>query len=168
METENKKKVVVMLSTVFQKGHPKEGKPTGFKDSFLGGRKIHTLRLDTKGKWAKDIKDVQEGRKYISVRQWTGRPYNSEQEEIGKLVEGGNTNGMGLQHFALKWRKVADKVVASISVDGHLIPISEVAAHDGLSEADFLAMFVDKRTDEGCTQGVVIQFTKFRYGNDKG
>lgn len=168
MEKDNLKKVVVMLSTVFQKGHPKEGKPTGFKESFLQGRKIHTLRLDAKGKWAKDIKDVSEGRKFISVRQWTGRPYNSEQIEIGQLTEGENAHGMGLQHFALKWSKVGGKVVASMSVDGHLIPISEVAAHDGLSEADFLAMFTDNKKDEGCTQGVVIHFTNFRYGNDKG
>ena len=152
-----------MLSTVFQ-----EGKPTGFKESFLQGRKIHTLRLDAKGKWAKDIKDVSEGRKFISVRQWTGRPYNSEQIEIGQLTEGENAHGMGLQHFALKWSKVGGKVVASMSVDGHLIPISEVAAHDSLSEADFLAMFTDNKQEEGCTQGVVIHWTNFRYGNDEG
>lgn len=38
------KKVVVMLSTTFPVGHKREKQPTGFRESLLAGKKIHTIR----------------------------------------------------------------------------------------------------------------------------
>lgn len=42
------KKVVVMLSTTFPVGHKREKQPTGFRESLLAGKKIHTIRRNHK------------------------------------------------------------------------------------------------------------------------
>lgn len=83
------KKVVVMLSTTFPVGHKREKQPTGFRESLLAGKKIHTIREDAKGLWRKRCKEINEGKKYISIREWTGRPYNSEQRIIFQGLENG-------------------------------------------------------------------------------
>lgn len=81
------KKVVVMLSTTFPVGHKREKQPTGFRESLLAGKKIHTIREDAKGLWQKRCKEINEGKKYISIREWTGRPYKSEQRIIKEVLE---------------------------------------------------------------------------------
>ena len=74
-----------MLSTTFPVGHKREKQPTGFRESLLTGKKIHTIREDAKGLWQKRCKEINEGKKYISIREWTGRPYNSEQRIIKEV-----------------------------------------------------------------------------------
>lgn len=79
----------MMLSEFFPKTHNKAGKPTEFKEKVLNKKKIHTIRANFP-LWEKRIKEVQEGRAVLSIRQWTGEPYRSKQVEIVRLAaEGG-------------------------------------------------------------------------------
>ena len=95
-----------------------------------------------------------QGRKYLSVRQWTGRPYNSKQEEIARFDK------IGLQKITMTYS--SEDAVSRCWVDGHRVPVEMVAANDGLTTEDFVNWFFG-RNPENIFEGVVIQFTDFRY-----
>ena len=65
----------IMIAKQFPAYHPKAGQPTGFRDSILTGRKIHTLRETAGGKVTGDT---------VSLREWAGRPYASQQIEFAR------------------------------------------------------------------------------------
>lgn len=48
-----KKNVILMLNRVFPVKHKKEGKPTMFANLLYASHKIHTVRVDASGLWAK-------------------------------------------------------------------------------------------------------------------
>ena len=50
----------------------------------MDGTKKHTIRGNYQY-WAKKAEQINAGKMVLSIRQWTGRPYNSEQEEIMQL-----------------------------------------------------------------------------------
>lgn len=79
-----KKKVVVTLCRAFPVTHSLAGKPTEFEGKLKEHKKIHTIRYNKNGVWDKRYKDIASGKKYLSVREWTGRPYNSEQREFAR------------------------------------------------------------------------------------
>lgn len=85
--------MIVTLCKKFPATHPKAGVPTEFESKLKSGTKIHTIRHNAKGVWDERYKGISSGRKYLSVREWTGRPYNSEQREFARFEE------IGLQHF---------------------------------------------------------------------
>ena len=78
------KKYIITLSKFFLKQHTKAGEETAFKESFLNGKKIHTIRANY-NLWEARIKEVQEGKAVLSIRQWSGLPYRSKQYEITEL-----------------------------------------------------------------------------------
>lgn len=82
-----KKKVVVTLCRVFPVTHSLAGKPTEFEGKLKEHKKIHTIRYNKNGVWDKRYKDIASGKKYLSVREWTGRPYNSEQRELPSMIK---------------------------------------------------------------------------------
>lgn len=148
------KKVVVMLSTTFPVGHKREKQPTGFRESLLAGKKIHTIREDAKGLWQKRCKEINEGKKYISIREWTGRPYNSEQRIIKEVHQ------VSLQKITIV--RTAEHKEPRCWVDGKQVPIDQVAANDGLDNDDFISfMFFGLKGI--IFDGVIIQLTDFRY-----
>lgn len=49
-----------------------------------------------------------------------------------------------------------------IWIDGKNVPIEEVAKNDGLTVNEFIEWFFSNNS-ENVFEGVVIQFTKFRY-----
>lgn len=79
-----KKNVILMLNRVFPAKHKKEGKPTMFANLLYANHKLHTVRMDASGLWAKRCEEVNSGKKILSVREWTERPYRSEQRELKK------------------------------------------------------------------------------------
>ena len=80
------KTYVITLSEKFPTTHPRKGQETEFGRSFLNGKKIHTIRGNFP-LWEKRLKEVQEGRAVLSVRQWTGVPYRSPQKELRRLTK---------------------------------------------------------------------------------
>ena len=87
------KTYVLTVSEKFPATHPRRGELTGFPEAIKQGVKIHTIRANYP-LWEKRIKEVEEGRARLSVRIWTGKPYNSPQKEIFVFTR---ANGVGVE-----------------------------------------------------------------------
>lgn len=146
-----KKKIyILILSERFPTWHSKAGTPTKFKGSFLSRKKSHTIRSNLP-LWEKRIKEVQEGRAVLSIRQWTGKPYRSQQEEIEILT---NDSGIGVQ------RLVSDRHGNYfVGEEKRQISPCIIANNDGLSVEDWSEWFDGNSPDELA----IIHFGDFRY-----
>lgn len=150
MENKKLKTYVLTLSRVFPKSHKRSGEPTNFGDAF-GRTKLHTIRANYL-LWYARFQEIAKGAACLSVRQWSGKPYQSKQVEIARLTA---EDGIGLQRldfydsldcFEINFTECAD--------------VDDLAANDGLSLEDWREWF--KGYD--ITQPMaVIQFTEFRY-----
>lgn len=148
-----KKTYVITLSKNFLKGHPKAGQPTDFKDKFISGEKIHTIRGNYT-LWEKRIKEVQEGKAILSIREWIGVPYKEKQVIIKDLT---CDDGIGIQKLTFKGGYFGSQFVD----DAYRYAVLETPAkNDGLSFEDFKDWFKKYKLSEPMA---IIHFTKFRY-----
>ena len=157
------KTYVITLSRHFLANHKLAGEETHFKEKFLLGQgltdydtpslaKIHTIRANYP-LWEKRIKEVQDGKAFLSVRQWTGKPYRSKQVEIAMLTA---ENGVGIQML----RFLGDNFNGGYIRNG-VYPSDEILAkNDGLSLADWCDWF---RGYDLSKPLAIIHFTRFRY-----
>jgi hypothetical protein len=145
------KTYVITLSQYFLATHKRAGDPTDFKEKFLSGEKIHTIRANYP-LWEKRIKEVQEGRAVLSIRQWTGKPYRSKQMEIATLTA---ENGVGLQRL-----EFTDCRLRFPYTDSEWTSMVSLAKNDGLSLNDWVGWFGGYDLSEPMA---IIHFTKFRY-----
>lgn len=145
------KTYVITLSQHFLATHKRAGEPTDFKEKFLNGEKIHTIRANYP-LWEKRVKEVQEGRAVLSIRQWTGKPYRSKQVEIAMLTAENDVgvqklefynNTLGLCHIGIVYQRKY-----------------ELAHNDGLSFEDWEEWFKGYDLSKPMA---IIHFTKFRY-----
>lgn len=150
-----RKKVILTLSRVFPKTHSKAGINTLFAVNLFAGRKLHTIRSDEKKLWEQKVADINNGKKILCLREWTGRPYNSEQADIKQFVQ------VGLQHITMTYG-TAD-TMPQAWVDGKEVPIEKLAANDGLTVEDFVGWFFGSVHKSNVFEGVIIHFTDFRY-----
>lgn len=154
-----KKNVVVILSSLFPVYHPKRGKRTRFRENLLlSYGKIHTIRTGY-DRWRHNLDKVMDGDFSLSVREWTGRPYNSPQTEIMSLKE-----SVGYQRISMSYDPRTDDL--KVVIDGRpLRDVGLLARNDGLSLEDFKSfMFGATRSkDKQLIQGIIIHFTDFRY-----
>lgn len=165
------KTYVITLSQVFPTWHKRAGEPTKFRAAFLSGQtcskckkrnhamctsecfsglKIHTIRANYP-LWLKRITEVQQGKAVLSVRQWTGKPYGSPQEEIAMLT---NEDGIGIQEL-----KMID-LFRPTTINGNRVELPDLAANDGLSFNDWYDWFKSYDLKQPMA---IIHFTKFRY-----
>jgi hypothetical protein len=152
------KHILIILSTRFPLYHKRRRKETHFKESFLVKRKIHTIRSGY-DRWAHNIDKVINGDFTLSLREWSGRPYDSPQREIASLKE-----DVGYQRITMSYDPRTEEL--EVTIDGKPYnDIKRLAANDGLSVEDFKSfMFGANRTlDKQLFQGIIIHFTKFRY-----
>ena len=147
---EKKKTYVITLSRHFLATHKRAGEPTAFREKFLNGEKIHTIRTNYP-LWEKRIKEVQEGRAVLSVRQWTGKPYRSKQVEFATLTA---ESGVGIQLVELT------NDFTECIIGDHNHSYVTVAKNDGLHPADWLDWFSAYELSKPMA---IIHFTKFRY-----
>lgn len=143
-----KKTFILRVSKTFMANHPKAGEKTYFKELILTGSKIHTIRGNYQY-WKKIIDQVNKGKAIISLRQWTGKPFRSKQEEFKQLS---HKDGVGIQKIS--------KMSNYIEIDKrpkHCF-LGTLAKNDGLGLYDFLEWFRVKKF-----KGCIIHFTKFRY-----
>lgn len=149
------KTYVIILGKTFPNGHPRAGQDTHFKEKFLSGEKNHTIRSNYP-LWATRIKEIREGEACLSVREWVGTPYRSGQTEIACLDA---RSGVGIQKANIS---VLNKMVwCSIGKNNaSIVPITEVAKNDGLSEEDFIkwANWAEM------SDQAIIWFNGLRYG----
>lgn len=155
------KTYVITISKHFLTTHKRAGEETHFKEKFLLGQgltdydtpsmaKIHTIRANYP-LWEKRIKEVQEGRAVLSIRQWTGKPYRSKQVEIARLT---TEDGVGIQLLELT------NDLSECIVGDHRHSYVSVAKNDGLHPADWLDWFSCYDLSKPMA---IIHFTKFRY-----
>ncbi|WP_373233675.1 hypothetical protein [Parabacteroides sp. D26] len=163
------KTYVLTLSKFFPSTHIRKGEPTSFRDAFNAGQvfnrgsaclyrhpKKHTIRSNYP-LWLKRITEVQAGKAVLSVRQWTGKPYRSPQEEIAVLT---SEDGIGIQKLYFNGScYTKDGCIPIPMVNKSVISYRKLAKNDGLSAKDWLEWFKDYDTE----QMAIIHFTKFRY-----
>ena len=155
------KTYVLTLSHSFPANHAMHGKPTYFREKFLGTpgmlRKLHTIRANYT-LWAKRFEKIAAGDACLSVREWMGAPYRSKQREIARLTK---EDGIGLQKLQLE---VADKLFGKYHVridDGcGSASIIELATNDGLQLEDWKDWFRNYNLSKPLA---IIHFTNFRY-----
>ena len=144
------KTYVIILSEKFPTTHPRKGQETEFGRSFLNGKKIHPIRGNF-SLWEKRIAQIQKGEAVLSVRQWTGKPYQSKQVEIARLTA---EDGVGIQEL-----KLTD-LSRPTTINGQRIELPLLAQHDGLSFNDWFNWFIGYDLSKPLA---IIHFTKFRY-----
>lgn len=143
----NKKKKthVLIVANNFMKAHPRAGESTGFPENILNGNKIHTIRGDY-NKWKKKVDEINAGDAVLSIRRWSGTPYNSNQVTIKDLHE----VGIERMDYTLN-----DQFA---QVGNHKVHLRHIWSNDGLSQDDFKAWF--KESQKGMA---IIHFTKYKY-----
>ena len=150
------KTYVITLSRYFLANHSKAEMQTGFKEKFLRGEKIHTIRANYP-LWEKRIKEVQEGNAVLSIRQWTGKPYRSKQIEIATLTA---KNGIGVQKLIFVGNDIMLPVVEYGGNKFRSMDRYRLASNDGLSFKNWVDWF---RGYDLSKPLAIIHFTKFRY-----
>lgn len=166
------KTYVITLSKRFPTGHNRAGDLTFFHEALANAlydteailviddeedistqifdRKIHTIRANYP-LWAKRIAEVERGEACLSIRQWTGKPYQSKQVEIARLTK---EDGVGIQKAELT------NDLAECIIGGQHYSYVDIALNDGLHPADWLDWFKGYELTQPMA---VIHFTKFRY-----
>ncbi len=144
-----KKTYVLTISEVFPKTHKKAGLPTGFISAISKLNKIHTIRGNYE-LWAKRAEKINNGEAVLSVRYWTGKPYNAKQREVFVFEK------IGVEK--IQWDGLLGWFVNDEDCDD--ITVSELAKNDGLSTEDFKDWFKGQTFTE---PKAVIHFSKFRY-----
>ena len=169
------KTYVLTVSRVFPKTHARSGDPTNFREKILSGldrdselvatcfqkppKKLHTIRANYH-LWKKRIDEVNAGEAILSVRYWSGKPYNSKQLRI---VEFDKDSGVGVQKLWFLDANINYPHLALMS-DVLGLRVSTIAKNDGLSLKDFLEWF---RKYDLSKPMAVIQFTSFRYWHER-
>lgn len=145
---------VLTVSEVFPKKHILEGYPTNFVKQINERTKKHTICGNYK-LWEKRFKKISEGKACLSIRYWSGKPYNSKQVEITKLH---CCNGIRLQklEFIESLAMFSDFVL----VDGELVERETIAKNDGLSIECFDSWFKNADNEK---EYALIHFTGFKY-----
>ena len=154
-----KKKIVITLSRLFPVKHSRKGQPTNFAKLLNIGEKRHTIRANY-DLWKVNEEKMRTGNYYLSVRQWSGRPYHSRQNEIAQVK-----SPITVQRIQLNYHPDNDAVSAII--DGKYLTPEQcrgIAKNDGLDIKDFKEWFFGQEPKCACTfEGCIIQFTDFKY-----
>ncbi len=143
------KTYVLTTAKTFLKGHPKAGTPTNFKNKILSDppEKIHTIRANYQY-WARIIKEVNDGRAMLSIREWKDKPYCSPQVEYKQIHKAAIEPIAIMGTNNLVW--LNDHYLTDYEIE-------KLANNDGLSKTDFEDWF--------CSDIVagIIHFTDYRY-----
>lgn len=141
------KTYVLTVSEYFPKGHIHEGQPTDFIKKIKSGEKIHTIRANYDS-WKKKIDEVNAGKAILSIRTWSGKPYNSKQViqiEINKVgIQSIEANALGF---------FIDRV-------DNVVRWASLAKNDGLAIDQFASWF---KKHNWRKKAAIIHFTDFKY-----
>ena len=159
------KTYVLTVSRTFPKTHKRAGEETFFKERILSAlskdllmwNKIHTIRANYV-LWANRIKEIQEGKAILSIRYWSGKPYNSKQVEICQLDK---NSGIGVQKLGFYYDRIDEPFIDTPEQHiGYVGKTNLFAKNDGLILEDFKDWF---RKYDLSKSMAIIHFTKFRY-----
>ena len=143
----------IMIAITFPAHHIRKGQETNFAELIAKDIKKHTLRANYE-LWKKRADEINQGIAYLSVRQWSGKPYASYQVELFQknslLVE-------KLQMSSPGW------LIENYESD---YTTADIASNDGLDIQDFYSWFKGKITID-MDPMAIIHFTDFTYSNIK-
>ena len=162
------KTYIITVARTFPKMHKRAGEQTLFTEKiacavFCPGNcdecdfqspKIHTIRSNYE-LWEKRAQHINEGKAVLSIRYWSGKPYNSKQVELCQL------NEVGVQKLQRKNSTLVDN--RQYVIDGNTKPgliTVTLAKNDGLGVYDFMDWFPK---GIGMEPMAIIHFTEFRY-----
>ena len=169
---------VITVSRTFPKTHKRAGENTQFIEKIIENDnidlripsnsaeflnwtrhnyepKLHTIRSNYQ-LWEKRIKEVQYGKALLSLRYWSGKPYNSKQVEFASLDK---DSGVGIQDLIFLNRNILDPIIA-INSDCLELDITDLCKNDGLIPDDFMDWF---KSYDLSKPMAIIHFTNFRY-----
>ena len=149
-KSKGKKIVVLMCARLFPAYHSKKGEPTNFQMKIKGKDKLHTIRAGYE-KWKKKIDEVLDGKAVLSVREWSGSPYNSKQNYLFYYNQ---DDPLGVS----KLTKDKDGYLVNDTIR---VTEEELAKNDGLLVQDFREWFKVMPTEPMA----IIHLTGFRYEN---
>jgi len=149
-KVESIKTYVLMISRTFPAYHQRKGEQTYFSDKIL-------RNFDKKNECFSY--KIQAGKAVLSVRYWSGSPYNfkndnSKQVEFLRLDK---DSGIGIQELEFLNEDIASPMVDELY---NFISVDDLAKNDGLSFDDFESWF--QKYDLSEPMGI-IHFTDFRY-----
>lgn len=157
------KTYVLTVSEFFPKTHNKSGLPTGFIDKIGSKIKKHTIRGNY-NLWKRRIEEIQKGNAVLSIRYWTGKPYNSPQKEVYVLDK---DSGIGVQELTFEEMIMTteDVLETKSKVGMHIWKpnfsnIRTLAKNDGLEFEDFKEWFKGYDLSEPMA---IVHFTTKRY-----
>ena len=140
---------VLTISEYFPQTHARKGQKTNFAHLIARWIKIHTIRSNYE-LWAERAKKINAGEAVLSVRCWTGKPYQTKQRELFVFEK------IGVE----KLEDPTNFVYAT--VDGKVVDWGELAKNDGLSFVDFCEWFKVRSTEPMA----IIHFSNFRYNHE--
>ena len=138
---------VLTVSEYFPKKHIREGQETNFVELIASSKKIHTIRGNYQ-LWEKRAKKINAGKAVLSVRCWTGKPYQTKQREVFVFEKIGVER---LQRDFMGW---------FINGEDTDYTTEDFAKNDGLSLQDFKSWFQGSDFSEPMA---IIHFSNFRY-----
>ena len=165
------KTYVLTVSRYFPKTHKRAGELTHFVEKILDEDdnkfehpKIHTIRSNY-SLWSKRVYEIQAGKAILSIRYWSGKPYNSKQIEICRLDK---DSGIVVQVLGFYWggKDIVSVIEKPFIIPNDatgippIIPLDILAKNDGLSIEDFKEWF---RKYDLSKPMAIIHFTSFRY-----
>lgn len=169
------KTYVLTVSRQFPATHKRAGDRTFFPEKILVGQggdiepkfieefgelllKLHTIRANYE-LWAKRLKQVQEGKAIISIRYWSGKPYNSKQVEICQLDKHSGCSVQKLVFFESDIYCPYAYGLDGISNEP-IYQLAQLAKNDGLSLEDFKEWVKGYDLSKPMA---IIHLTSFRY-----
>lgn len=155
IQTIAKKKAPLLLSSRFPANNPEACEPTYFREKIQSGQKIHTIRKNREW-WNEKAEKINSGEMALHLRSWTGKPYDSKQEEWGVFDK------VGVQKIRIEYDTFYEDSL-NVTIDGKEIPAETVANNDGLTLRQFADWFFNPEKKIYEFEGVVIHFTDFRY-----
>jgi hypothetical protein len=156
------KTYVLTVSRFFPKTHKRLGERTWFiekineaimpiSDKAILGHKIHTIRGNY-DLWQKRADEINKGKAILSIRYWSGKPYNSKQVEVLKIEKIGIEKIENFNNFVFA------------EIGSQKINWQMIAENDGLAFNDFLDWFKLEFSEKSNKPKVIIHFTDYRYG----
>lgn len=161
-------KVVVMLTKVFFREHPKGGQDTHFADLVRNGGKIHTCR-DNPEYWIKKIERLKADGGTLSIREWEGKPYRSRQITVVDIpAEKVGVSEITVTRYYIHVLPTTDRPLKAYraTINDKLVQTRELARNDGFSRTQDFVDFIDPLFDKYQSETIrlaIIHFTDFRY-----
>lgn len=156
-----KKRIIIILAKRYPIVCGRKNEPTDFAEKIKDGRKKHII----KGNyylWKHNAELLAKGGYYLSVRQWSERPFRSPQEEVMRIDKPIDVRPIKLTYLA-----EYDTLTAMLPLQGKFIDPGTLAKNCGMdNEQNLKEWFFSRQINgklDGVFEGAIIHFGDFQY-----